>query len=214
MKNNKTIFWNVDTQYDFMRNDETFKGALPIAGAREIEGNLEKLTKFAEENKIKVVNTGDWHTLNSAEISANPDFKTTYPAHCIIVTNGAEFVPATNPENPYVVDWRQEKIDRKQIAERRNIIVYKDDFDVFEGNKYTDEILAIINPERAVVYGVATNVCVNFAVLGLLGRGLEVFVVEDAIKELPRLPFQVIINKWRNKGAVLKRTGEVADYLI
>ena len=30
----KTIFWNVDTQYDFMRDDESFKGGLPVSGAR------------------------------------------------------------------------------------------------------------------------------------------------------------------------------------
>lgn len=70
----RTIFWNVDTQYDFMKLD----GKLSIPGATEIEGNLEYLTRFAAVHGIKVVNTADYHTLNSRELSDKPDFKTTF----------------------------------------------------------------------------------------------------------------------------------------
>lgn len=216
MKKIKTIFWNVDTQYDFMRNDESFKGSLPIEGARCIEGNLEKLTKIAKERKIKVINTGDWHQPDSKEISKNPDYKTTFPAHCLQETKGAEFVPATKPENPYVIDWQQPsfgKKDKRQIKKRRDIVLYKDNFDVFKGNPYTDEVLKAIKPKRAVVYGVATNVCVDYAVLGLLERGIETYVVVDAIKELPGSPLEEIVEKWREKGAVLTKTKDIPNIL-
>ncbi|MFH1248619.1 MAG: isochorismatase family cysteine hydrolase [archaeon] len=208
----KIIFWNVDTQYDFMRNDKSFSGKLPISGARAIEGNLEKLTRFAKDKNIKVVNTGDWHTACSKEIAEKPDFKTTFPAHCVIGTKGAEFIPATNPQEPYIVDWQMKNIDNKEIAERRNITIYKDDFDVFKGNRYTEQIVDKIKPQRAVVYGVATNVCVNFAVLGLLQKNIEVVVAEDAIKELPG-PFAELIDNWKNNGALVKKTEEILGEL-
>ena len=51
----KTLFWNVDTQYDFMRNDDSFKGALPVEGARSIEGNLAKLTSYAREHGYQIL---------------------------------------------------------------------------------------------------------------------------------------------------------------
>lgn len=207
----KTIFWNVDTQYDFMRDDASFKGNLPIPLARGIEQNLADLTLIAKENKIQVVNTADWHNEKSEEISENPDFIKTFPKHCLMNTKGAEFVPATTPENPYKVDWQKKEFDENEILLRRNIILYKDKFDVFAGNPNTEKILEIIKPDRAIVYGVATNVCVDFAVRGLLERKIEVYVPLDAIKELPNLPLPY--DDWKKKGAKLIYLGDVRGCL-
>ena len=207
----KTIFWNVDTQYDFMRNDGSFKGALAILGAREIEGNLARLTKLAEKEGIQVVNTADWHKRNSPELSDNPDFVNTFPPHCLQDTKGAEYVTATNPDNPYRVEWETGNLDLDEIAQRRNIVIYKDKFDVFTGNSKTDQIVKAINPKEAVVYGVATNVCVDFAVRGLLERSVEVYVPTDAIKELPNLPLPY--ENWQRSGAILTQTDEIYKIL-
>ena len=103
----KTIFWNVDTQYDFMRPD----GKLPVKDANLIEPNLKKLTEFAEKNNYQVVNTADWHNSKSEEISDNPNYRTTFPQHCMIRTEGAEFIQATKPKDPYMIDWQDDKID-------------------------------------------------------------------------------------------------------
>lgn len=199
----KTIFWNVDTQYDFMRPD----GKLYVKGAEQIEQILEKLTNFAKEKGIKVVNTADWHNTNSEEISLNPDFITKFPEHCMQNTKGAEFVPATNPEKPYIIDWNQKDFEKNKLMNERNIVLYKDKFDVFKGTPHADKVVEIIAPQRAIVYGVATNVCVNDAVLGLLERKVKVYVPLDAIKELPNmlLPYR----KWTEKRAIFTTSSEI-----
>lgn len=209
----KIIFWNVDTQYDFMRYDKSFKGALPVPNARSIEGKLKELTRLAKEHNIQVVNTADWHTMDSKEISTNPDWVKTFPAHCIINTKGAKYVPATNPKKPYIIDWRQESFDSNKVESYRNIVLYKDGVDIFRDSPHTDKVLDIIKPDRVIVYGVATNFCVNFAILGLLERGIEVYIPSDAIKELPNQPLEEILNPWRKKGAVLIKTDEVHKYI-
>jgi nicotinamidase/pyrazinamidase len=209
----KTIFWNVDTQYDFMRNDETFKGKLAIPDARAIEGNLEILTKIAKAKNLQVVNTADWHNKDTKEISEKPDFKTIFPEHCMQYAKGAEFVPATNPENPYAISWQRPKgfnqNKYRAMKNMRNIVLYKDAFDIFAGNKYTDDVLRILVPEKAVVYGVATNVCVDYAVTGLLERNVKVYAVTDAMKELPGCNLEEIFRKWEAKGAVLTKTDKL-----
>lgn len=206
----KTIFWNVDTQYDFMRNDESFRGALPVEGARSIEANLEKLTKYARANSIQVVNTADWHTLQSKEISDKPDFETTFPPHCLQGTKGAEYVPATKPNNPYAIEWNAPTIDEKVIAAHKgDVVILKDAFDVFAGNPHADKIVDILNPDNILVYGVATNVCVNYAVIGLAEKKKRVYVVADAIKELPSFPLDKVLKKWEGKGVKLVSTEEV-----
>jgi len=216
----KTIFWNVDTQYDFMRDDDSFKGALPVPGAREIESKLEKLTKYARARDVQIVNTADWHTEKSRELSDKPDFKTTFPQHCMANTPGADYVPATAPIDPLVVDWNMDvmclyafpgadKMYFERVAASKEIVIRKDDFDVFKGAPYADRIVKSIRPDRAVVYGVATNVCVDYAVRGLLERGVEVYVATDAIKELHGIPLEPVLAAWKEKGAKLVTVDDI-----
>jgi len=203
----KTIFWNVDTLNDFMNKN----GKLYVQNAESIKPNLEKLTKYAAKNKLTVINSADYHTKESKEISQTPDFTNTFPEHSIRKTYGAEFIDETYPKSPYVIDWKDKDIDICKIKRNRNIIIYKDIFDVFTGNPYTDKIIETIKPDRAVVYGVATNVCVDYTVKGLLERGIEVFYVRDAIKELPNLPLEEVLSCWKNKGAKSVTTKEVLE---
>ncbi len=182
MKNR--IFWNVDTQIDFMRPN----GKLPVQDAQHIEPTLAKLTQYAKEKSIYVVNTADWHREGDSEIDVlNPDFINTYTPHCIANTPGAEFVDATRPENAYIIDWNAKKYDVDSVKNTHNLILYKNEFDVFTGNPHADEIVAVLQPDEVIMYGVATNVCVDKAIKGLIQRGIDVTVVEDAIKHLPHL---------------------------
>ena len=197
----KIIFWNVDTQKDFMNKD----GKLSIAGADTIRKNLEELTDLARKYKIRVVNTVDYHLPNDKEISDNPDFKTTFPPHCLMMSDGAKFIKETDPKRDiddtyYIVAWVADFIHAEEIKYARNIIIRKNHFDVFEGNSLTDKVLELLKPDIVVVYGVATNVCVNFAVLGLRKRGYTVLVVTDAIKELPNLDVEKIYDNWRKQN--------------
>lgn len=209
----KLIFWNVDTQYDFMREsvEQGYKGCLPIKDAILIEPNLEKLTDYALRNNIRVVNTADMHDENTKEISENPDFANTFPEHCMRGSLGAAFVPATtNPIiPPYIVDWKAKTFDEELVKASKNLVLYKDHFNIFQGNKHANKIVRLINPKKAVVYGVATNVCVDYAVKGLLERKVDVYVPLDAIKEIPALPLPY--KEWEARGAKLITTKDVLE---
>ena len=191
MKNNKIIFWAVDCQKDFINPD----GALYVKDAEKIKPNLKKLTEFAEKNNITVVNTQDHHHFSDEEISSKPDFINTFPPHCIVGSIGEEFVDEIKPENYSNVIYYNDTPPTLELL-NRNIIICKNKFDAFTGNPYTNKFVDFINPDIAVVYGVATNVCVNCAVLGLRKKGVEVIVVKDAIKELPNIPVTGIYEKW------------------
>jgi len=210
------VFWNVDTQFDFMYDGSSgeYTGKLAVPGAPEIIENLKEITYLAASNNKRVVNTRDWHTIESKEISSEPDFIKTFPSHCVQGTIGAEFIPETSPPFAITFDWNDETVDLSVLEEPikapiRNIILGKDEFDIFEGNPYADEIIKILSPSIAVVYGVAGNVCVDFAVMGLLARGVTVWIVEDAIKDLPAIPSAV--PKWEKAGATLVSTEELSS---
>lgn len=200
------IFWNVDTQVDFVEPS----GKLSVPGAALLKPVLKELTLLAERNNITVVNTADYHFAGSAELSGTPDFIRTFPPHCMAGTSGAGYIDETIPENALVFEWDRD-YDLNEFSQEanfhRNIVIRKDAFDVFAGNPNSEKILKLLDPESVIVYGVTTNVCVNDAVIGLAKRGLNVFVVEDAIKELPNIPLP--FNQWSEWGVKLIQSAGV-----
>jgi nicotinamidase/pyrazinamidase len=191
------LFWNVDTQIDFVYP----RGKLYVQGAEDIRPQWKELTKLAKENSIRVVNTADYHYANSAELDSSPDFINTFPEHCMAGTRGADYIRETDPEDPIIFDWDKEYLFTPELfnsEDHRNFIIRKDAFDVFDGNPMTETILKQLNPDTVVVYGVTTNVCVDAAVKGLVKKVNKVYVVKDAIKELPNIPLP--FDAWKKKG--------------
>ncbi len=193
MNKHSILFWNVDTQNDFVEP----WGKLYVKGAEKLKPKWAEITKVAQRLKIKVVNSADYHYIHSAEIDEKPDYIHTFPPHCLAGTPGAEFIKETNPENSLIFNWDTVYDDmpiQVDVPLSRNIIIRKDAFDVFAGNRITELLLDELNPEIVVVYGLTTNVCVDFAVQGLVKKVRQVYVLSDAIKELPKIPLPY--DKW------------------
>lgn len=203
MNTSDLLFWNVDTQNDFVEPD----GKLYVPGAELLKPVWAEITEFAKQQNIKVVNTADFHYPNSAELSNEPDFISTFPEHCMANTKGAESVMETQPDKPLIYDWDKAYLTFDEVKSNRNILIRKDAFDVFAGNPHTEAILSILSPKTVVVYGVTTNVCVNDAVVGLAKRVERVIVIEDAIKELPNIPLP--FENWTKLGVEMIRLDEL-----
>ncbi len=207
---NKVLFWAVDCQKDFMNKD----GALYVQGAEEIKPALEKLTKLAEEKKLTVVNTYDLHTPGDEEISDTPDFKTTFPHHCMVNSKGWNGIKETNLQ---FSDSRfncsifraTESLEENWVKTGKNIHIYKNKFDVFEGNRHTDEVVKILNTDCVIVYGVSGDCCVDYAIKGLIKRKCKVIAVIDAIKSLKETP----VDEWKKMGVTLMSTIDVINFL-
>jgi nicotinamidase/pyrazinamidase len=197
---NKSVFWCVDVQFDFMDKE----GKLPVPNAETIKPNLKKLTEFAKQKNVKVVSTMDWHYENSKELSDNPDLIETFPPHCMANTQGVRLIDEVSPElgSAMVIDWESQKgMNFHNIHKSRNIIIRKDAFDVFQGNNMTESIVnnlgvPFLDRPTFVVYGVAGDVCVSFAVDGIMRRGYDVVLVIDAIKSLNEGKFNEKVEEW------------------
>ena len=101
-----------------------------------------------------------------------------------------------------VIDWESQKgMNFHNIHKSRNIIIRKDAFDVFQGNNMTESIVnnlgvPFLDRPTFVVYGVAGDVCVSFAVDGIMRRGYDVVLVIDAIKSLNEGKFNEKVEEW------------------
>jgi nicotinamidase/pyrazinamidase len=187
-----TILWDVDTQLDFMLPG----GKLYVAGAEETVPAMKRLVDAARAAGIVHVASADDHELTDAEISAEPDFVTTYPPHCLRGTRGARKIPETDQEDP--VPLALEPVPDRYL-EGREFLLLKKSFDVFT-NPHTERLLERLDPDEVVVFGVATDVCDDAAIRGFLARGLRVRFVADAARGLDDDRVAICTTSWREQG--------------
>ena len=199
------VLWDVDTQNDFVRAD----GKLAVPGAEGVLPQMKLLVDAARAAGIPHVASADDHELTDAEISETPDFSDTYPLHCLRGTHGAEKVPETQQLDPV-------PLALTDVPERwlhgREFLLLKKHFDVFT-NPNTDRLLALLDPEEVVLFGVATDVCDDAAIRGLLARGRTVTFVEDASRGLDEARTAACTAAWRDAGVRFATASQVAAEL-
>jgi nicotinamidase/pyrazinamidase len=193
---NKTVFVDIDTQFDFMNP----RGNLYVPGAEDIVDNIKKLFDYAKEHKIKILSSVDAHTVD------DPEFKL-FPSHCIKGTIGNQKIEASTCKDNIFIENVEQDIT-ESMMDYEQIIVESQTFDIFESIN-TDGIVNKLDACNYVVFGVATDYCVKAAVLGLLKRGYSVSLVTDATKAITKEGEEKSLNEMKDAGAVFTITKEV-----
>ena len=206
----KVILWDVDTQVDFMLPD----GKLYVPHAAETIPAMKRLVEAAREAGVVHVASADDHELTDPEISDDPDFRNTYPPHCMRGTRGAQKLPETEQEDPLPVGLLPfpPGVVPELIDGRRELLLLKKNFNVFT-NPNTDPLLDALDPEEIIVFGVATDVCDDAAIRGFLLRGRRVRFVEDAARGLDEERVQECTAAWRAGGVEFTTTDAVVAAL-
>jgi nicotinamidase/pyrazinamidase len=205
-----TILWDVDTQVDFMEPS----GKLYVPDAKTVAPARELLVDAARAARIVHVASADDHELTDPEISASPDFQNTYPPHCLRGTRGAEKILETKQRDPLplaLIPFPPGLVPGL-IAGRREILLLKKNFNVFT-NPHTDPLLDALDPEVIIVFGVATDVCDDAAILGFLDRGRRVRFVEDAARGIDEGRVAACMAVWRERGVEFTTVEEVTASL-
>ena len=200
----RVIFWDVDTQYDFMKAD----GKLYVPDAEQLIPNLKKLTDYAHGHGIRVVASADDHVREHPEISETPDWKQTFPPHCLRGTPGQKKIPETALRDPLVVEPDAQDAAELPVrvrGHRGDILFHKHRFDVFL------PVLEVLDPHDIVLYGVALDVCDKYAIEGLLQHRPQtrIFAVVDAMKPIDRDVAAHLLKEWGEEGVRLVKTSEV-----
>jgi len=198
MPNRNFILWEVDVQRDFMLP----AGKLYVPGAERLLPNIRKLTDAARRDQVLLVSSGDFHAPDDPEFAQ-------FPPHCVKGTPGAELLPEARAGKSVTVENRPEAKLPADLFAQQQIILEKQTLDVFQ-SRYADELVERLgaHPEF-VVFGVATEYCVAFAVNGLLKRNRRVAVVRDAIETLSVEAGKTCAAEFERSGAKLVTTNEV-----
>lgn len=131
-------------------------GALYAPGAVTVLPNVVKLNRLAHQRGLPLISTMCAHGEDAAEFKG-------WPPHCVKGTLGQRKPAAT-----LVPD---------------QIFIEKDELDLFS-SPALEKMLDSLRITDCVVYGLLTEYCVRFAVMGLLARHRKVLLVTDAVHHL------------------------------
>ena len=182
----KTIFFDIDTQIDFVYPS----GALYAPGAEAIVPVIARLNQFAP----MVISTMDAHSED------DPEFRT-YPHHCVVGTTGQQKPASTLLDRRAVMTGDAQGDVRQWILEKQKL-------DCFT-NPHLVPLLGRLNADRYVVYGVVTEICVRYAAFGLLKTGKRVEVVTDAVRALKEEDGRKTFEEFTSAGGRVTTSAEV-----
>jgi nicotinamidase/pyrazinamidase len=188
------IFFDIDSQLDFLYP----AGALYVPKAECIVPAIARLNRHAAAHGIPIVSTTDAHTENDPEFHA-------WPHHCVAGSLGQRKAEATLLDRRVVVPNRECALD---LAGARQIIVEKQTVDVFQARNLS-RVIEKLGGDACVVYGVVTEICVLYAVRGLLRMGRRVTVVTDAVETLRKEDSERALAEFRSGGAALATAAEI-----
>jgi nicotinamidase/pyrazinamidase len=197
-KPGRLVFLDVDTQVDFMFPS----GKLYVPHAEEIIPNLAKLMLWARDRRLPIVSSADTHAPDDPEFAQ-------WPPHCVAGTLGQRRIAETFFPDAVVVENRPGAFQARQEWVGQ-LIVEKSVYDV-STNVNFDAILASLGQRRFVVFGVATEYCVRWAVRALCKRNLPVALVVDAIKPVTEEGGQKAIEEMVAEGVQLVTTAAVCN---
>jgi nicotinamidase-related amidase len=178
MKSETTIFYDVDTQRDFL----VLGGSFRIAGAEKVVPVLKAITEFAREQSVRIVCSVDRH------VPGDPVLKSwggALPDHCLAETPGEKKIDETAPLNPLVLENKEYSSYelRDVLGHTGEIVFQRQQFDALANNSHARAMLRLVLQPYTdiVVYGVFTELCVDREINALVGLGPKIHIVKDAI---------------------------------
>jgi nicotinamidase/pyrazinamidase len=197
MTSNRTIFWEVDTQADFMLPG----GKLYVASAEKLIPNIKRLVDAARQGSVLLVSDACRHSRN------DPEFQT-FPPHCIRGTPGARIIPEGLAQTFYTIPNDEKYKLPKDLLGFQQIILEKQTLDVFDNPQTSKLVDRLGKNVDYVVFGVVTEYCVRLAAKGLLERRRKVSLVKDAIETLKAEDGRRALEELKSLGARLITTDE------
>lgn len=199
----------VDVQNDFCEG-----GSLAVAGGADVAGAISEYVDAHHNEFDHIVATQDWHIDPGTHFSDTPDYKDSWPRHCVAGTRGAELHPDLDTE--YIQAYFQKgqfaaaysgfegllaPEDAVPTGERQpgslpgSTPVDADAYAPADNAIGLDDWLQSHDVEDVVVVGIATDYCVMATSLDAVQAGYSVTVIrsltagiaedlEDAVVEM------------------------------
>jgi len=185
----------VDVQNDFCEG-----GSLAVVGGGPVAAAITDHMAAHDDDYDAVVATRDHHRDPGAHFSADPDYESTWPPHCVAGTAGAGLHPVLDG---LVLDARVRKG------------AYEAAYSGFEGRTEDGRALADVLRAGGVdsvdLVGIATDYCVRATALSALAEGFAVRVLEDCCAGVDPGGSRAALDELRAAGATVTRSDAVGS---
>jgi nicotinamidase/pyrazinamidase len=180
----------VDVQNDFCEG-----GSLAVGGGADVAGAISRHVADKASSYDRIVATRDFHLDPGSHFSESPDFVDSWPPHCVIGTEGADFHPNLALAPIEVV-----------FSKGRNEAAYSG----FEGVSDQDVPLGTWLRDHDVdsvdVVGIATDHCVRATAADAARAGLRTTVLLDLTAGVARETTQRALDELKSAGVTLSGT--------
>jgi nicotinamidase/pyrazinamidase len=181
-----------------VQNDFTEGGSLAVAGGAAVARAITEHVHAHRDDYVAVAGTRDWHVDPGSHFSDHPDYVDSWPAHCVVGTDGAQSHPAI--DTAAVEAW---------FTKGEHAAAYSG----FEGA--TDESgervgLGAWLRERSVdavdVVGIATDHCVRATALDAVSEGFATRVLLGLTAAVAPATTATALEQLRDAGVELVGT--------
>jgi nicotinamidase/pyrazinamidase len=176
----------VDVQNDFCEG-----GSLPVSGGAEVAAGVSRLLASGGQWD-HVVATKDFHVDPGTHFGDPPDYVDSWPAHCVVGTQGAEFHPALDTDRIEAVFTKGEHAAA---------------YSGFEGHSGSIGLAAWLRMHDVSdvdIVGIATDHCVRATAVDATREGFHTAVLLDLTAGVARSTVDSALAQMREAGVTLK----------
>lgn len=198
----------VDLQNDFCEG-----GSLAVAGGADLATEISELLENSQDLDF-VVATQDWHVDPGAHFSDTPDFRTSWPVHCVAGSKGAALHRNLDTED---IDayFRKGKFDAAYSG-FDGLLAPEDEVAVGEREAHEaagedteapvslDDWLRENEVDDVVIVGIATEHCVRATALDAVNAGYNTTVLRDYITGIDEDAVEEALEELEDAGVEVK----------
>ncbi|MEO6530116.1 MAG: isochorismatase family protein [Specibacter sp.] len=198
----------VDVQNDFCEG-----GSLPVTGGADLAGEITELIADAPDFDF-IVATQDWHVDPGSHFSADPDFRTSWPVHCVAGSKGAALHRNLDTED---IDayFRKGKFDAAYSG-FDGLLAPEDEVAVGEREAHEsadedaesplslDDWLRENDVEDVVIVGLATDHCVRATALDAVNAGYNTTVLRGYVAGVDEDASEEALTELEDAGVEVK----------
>jgi nicotinamidase/pyrazinamidase len=176
----------VDVQNDFCEG-----GSLPVKGGARVAEAITRTLRDSPGRWDHVVATKDYHVDPGRHFADEPDYVDSWPPHCVVGTDGADFHPALDPEPVEAV-----------FTKGAHAAAYSG----FEGDASGIGLAAWLRMRDVTgvdVVGIATDHCVRATALDAVREGFDTTVLLDLTAGVARPTTDAALDQLREAGVTL-----------
>jgi nicotinamidase/pyrazinamidase len=183
----------IDVQNDFVEG-----GSLPVTGGRDVAAMVSRHIRHFKSEYEFVVATRDYHEDPGEHFSDHPDFKNSWPPHCVAGTPGAALCAP-------IQNLVREKLIQAVVTKGQHAAAYSGFEGVDPRGHPLYDVLKEARVDHVDICGLATDYCVRATALDARKHDFQVRVLLNLCAAVTPETGQLALEEMKAAGCVVQQ---------